>query len=38
LWLTGALDWHAQSQRPQARHRQKPGIQESKEFYDDRVA
>jgi NADH-quinone oxidoreductase subunit A len=38
LWLTGALDWHAQSQRPRARHQQKPRIQQSTEFYDDRVA
>jgi len=38
LWLTGALDWHAQSQRPQLRRRQKPSLQESQEFYDDRVA
>jgi len=38
LWLTGALDWHAQSQRPKVRHRQKQNMQESKELYDDRVA
>jgi len=38
LWLTGALDWHAQSQRPRARHQQKHRIQQSTEFYDDRVA
>lgn len=38
LWLTGALDWHAQSQRPRVRHEQKPRMKESTEFYDDRVA
>jgi NADH-quinone oxidoreductase subunit A len=38
LWLTGALDWHAQSQGRSVGQRQKPGIQESKELYDDRVA
>lgn len=38
LWLTGALDWHAQSQRPRARHQQKPRMKASTEFYDDRVA
>jgi NADH-quinone oxidoreductase subunit A len=38
LWLTGALDWYAQSQRPSVRHSRKPSMLESKEFYDDRVA
>ena len=38
LWLTGALDWHAQSERPSLRHRRKPSMPESKEFYDDQVA
>jgi NADH-quinone oxidoreductase subunit A len=38
LWLTGALDWNAQYQRPPVRHRQKPHMKESKELYDDRVA
>lgn len=38
LWLTGALDWHAQSQRLRARHRQIPRRKESPEHYDDRVA
>ena len=38
LWLTGALDWHAQSQRPRVRRQQKPRIKQSTEFYDDRVA
>lgn len=38
LWLTGALDWHAQSQRQEVRQRRKSAVQESKEFCDDRVA
>ena len=38
LWLTGALDWHAQSQRSRVRHSQKPRVQESKELFDDRAA
>lgn len=35
LWLTGALDWKAQYQRPPVRHIQTTRI---KELYDDRVA
>ncbi|NGZ96911.1 MAG: NADH-quinone oxidoreductase subunit A [Nitrospira sp. WS110] len=38
LWLTGALDWPAQSKRPRALHQQKPRIKQSTEFYNDRVA
>ena len=38
LWLTGALDWHAHSQRPRVRYRQKPHINKSTELYNDRVA
>src|SRR5690349_2034916 len=38
LWLTGALDWHAHSQRPRVRHAQPTRMNESTEFYDDRVA
>ena len=38
LWLTGALDWHARSQRPRVRHQQNPQIHTATELYDDRVA
>jgi len=38
LWLTGALDWNAQYQRPPVHYHQKPHMKESKELYDDRVA
>ena len=38
LWLTGALDWHAQSQRPRVRRQQTPRMKESAGLYDDRVA
>ena len=38
LWLTGALDWHARSQRPLARHQQKPHMDKGAELYNDRVA
>lgn len=35
LWLTGALDWHAQYQRPAVHHLRKAKL---KERHDDRVA
>ncbi len=38
LWLTGALDWHARSQRPLAHHQQKPHMDKGAELYNDRVA
>ena len=38
LWLTGALDWHARSQRPRVRRQQNPHIHTATELYDDRVA
>lgn len=38
LWLTGALDWHAQSQRPRVRRQQTPRTKQPTELYDDRVA
>ncbi|MBL8074147.1 MAG: NADH-quinone oxidoreductase subunit A [Nitrospira sp.] len=38
LWLTGALDWHAHSQRRRVTHQQKPQMHTSTELYNDRVA
>ena len=38
LWLTGALDWHAQSQRRRVRQQPTPRVNESTEVYHDRVA
>jgi len=38
LWLTGALDWHAQSQRSRVRRQQNPQMNGSAEVYDDRAA